>query len=352
MVKRNEGRPGAVTRNPGAKGGRDRRAKILSWGGTVIALGFIVFAVWLFIRTLHQYDMHEVVARLKEIPAHRLALAGVCVALSYGIQTGYDFLAARSVGMSVSPGRASLAAFVGNSLTNSIGFSLLTSTSVRYRYYLAWGFTALQIAQFIALAKLAFVNGLTLSTGLSQVFAPIHLATPLPLSLSPRIIGFLLLLPTALLLLWNGFARGGTLALGKFRLERPRQAMLALQVAVACVHFAFAAAALYFLLPAADLARAGYGTPFEFLGTFMAIKFAALFLPIPGSLGVLEAASMAVLTPAMPAYPVLGGLLAFRLAFYVLPFAIGLATLAGYELSAKKGFLPSLLRRRRERRLA
>ena len=146
MVKRNERRPRAVTRGPDAKVGGSRRARILSWAGTVVALGFIVFAVWLFIRTLHQYDMHEVVARLKEIPAHRLALAGVCVALSYGIQTGYDFLAARSVGMAVSPGRAALAAFVGNSLTNSIGFSLLTSTSVRYRYYLAWGFSALQIA--------------------------------------------------------------------------------------------------------------------------------------------------------------------------------------------------------------
>jgi uncharacterized membrane protein YbhN (UPF0104 family) len=128
--------------------------------------------------------------------------------------------------------------------------------------------------------------------------------------------------------------------------------MLVFQVAVACAHFAFAAAALYFLLPDGDLRHAGYATPFAFLGTFMAIKFAALFLPIPGSLGVLEAAGLAVLTPAMPAYPVLGGLLAFRLAYYVFPFAIGLMTLGGYELSAKKGFLPSLLRRRRARSLA
>jgi uncharacterized membrane protein YbhN (UPF0104 family) len=339
-------------RSEGERTRGERRAKILSWSGSVIALGFIVFAVWLFIRTLHQYDMHEVMARLREIPGHRIAWAGICVALSYGIQTGYDFLAARSVGIAVSPGRAALAAFVGNSLTNSIGFSLLTSTSVRYRYYLGWGFSALQIAQFIALAKLAFVNGLTLSTGLSQIIAPIHLPTHLPLSLSPRIIGFILLLPTIILLVWNGFSRGGTLALGKFRLERPRQAMLAMQVAVACLHFAFAAAALYFLLPDSDLRQAGYDSPVEFLGTFMAIKFAALFLPVPGSLGVLEAATMAVLTPAMPAYPVLGGLLAFRLAYFVIPFAFGLGTLAGYELSAKKGFLPSLLRRRRARRLA
>lgn len=329
-----------------------RRAKILSGLGTAVAFGFIVFAIWLFIRTLHRYDLHEVAARIAEIPIHRLALSGLCVALCYGIQTLYDFLAARSVGMAVSLPRASLAAFVGNSLTNNIGFSLLTSTSVRYRYYLAWGFSALQIAEFITLAKLAFVNGLTLSTGLAQILAPVHLPAGLPFSLSPRAIGFILLLPTALLLLWNGFARGGTLALGKFRLERPRQIMLVLQVLVACIHFAFAGAALYFLLPEADLRQAGYAGPVSFLGTFMAIKLAALFLPVPGSLGVLEAAAMAVLTPALPAYPVLGAMLAFRLAFYVAPFGLGLMTLAGYELTAGSGLLSSLLRRRRGRRLA
>jgi len=328
------------------------KAKILSWAGTFVAFAFIVFAIWLFIRTLHHFDLHEVVARVREIPHHRLVMAGLCVALGYGIQTLYDFLAARSVGMAVSLPRASLAAFVGNSLTNSIGFSLLTSTSVRYRYYLAWGFSALQIAQFITLAKLAFINGLTLSTGLAQIFSPVHLPADLPFSLSPRAIGFILLLPTALLLLWNGFARGGTLALGKFRLERPRQIMLVLQVVVACIHFAFAGAALYFLLPEGDLHQAGFIGPVSFLGTFMAIKLAALFLPVPGSLGVLEAASLAVLTPAMPAYPVLGALLAFRLAFYVIPFGIGLATLSAYELTAGSGLLPSMLRRRRGRRLA
>ena len=329
-----------------------RRAKILSWSGTAVAVGFIFFAVWLFARTLHRYDFQEVVSRLGQIPPHRLALAVICVLLSYGIQTGYDFLAARSVGVGVTPTRAALAAFVGNSLTNNIGFSLLTGTSVRYRYYLAWGFSALQIAQVIALAKLAFINGLTLFTGLSQIFEPVHLPAALPLSLSPRAIGFLLLLPTALLLIWNGFARGGTLALGKFRIERPRQGMLMLQIAVACLHFVFAAAALYYLLPQGDLHRAGFAGPAAFLGTFMAIKFAAMFIPVPGSLGVLEAAGMAVLTPVLPEYPVLVALLAFRLAYYVFPFALGLLTLAAYEMSARSGLLSSLLRRRRRGRLA
>lgn len=328
------------------------KGRILSWTGSAVAIGFIGFAVWLFLRTVHRYDAGEVVARLGQIAPQRIALAVICVALSYLFQAGYDFLAARSVGVRVSPGRALLAGFVGNTLTNNIGFSLLTGTSIRYRYYLAWGFTPLQVTQIIALAKLAFVNGLFLSTGLSQILAPVDLPMRLPMDLSARAIGFLLLMPTTALLLWNGLSRGGKLTIGKFRLERPPQRMLILQIATSCVHFAFAASALYFLLPQQDLNAAGFHTPFTFLGTFMAIKFAAMFLPVPGNLGVLEAAAMAVLTPALPAYPVLGALLAFRLSFYVMPFAVALLTMAGFEVSARTGLLPTFLRRRRERRLA
>lgn len=328
------------------------KGRILSWAGSAAAVGFIGFAIWLFLRTVHHYDAGEVVARLRQIPLQRIALAVLCVALCYTVQAGYDFFAARSVGVGVSPGRALLAGFVGNTLTNNIGFSLVTGTSIRYRYYLAWGFTALKITQVIALAKIAFVNGLFLSTGLSQILAPVDLPMRLPMDLSARALGFLLLLPTTALLLWNGLSRGGTMAIGKVRMVRPSQRMLILQIATACAHFGFAAGALYFLLPQEDLNAAGFATPFAFLGTFMAIKFAAMFLPVPGNLGVLEAAAMAVLTPALPAYPVLGALLAFRLAFYVGPFAVALLTMAGYELSARTGLLPSFLRRRRERRLA
>lgn len=328
------------------------RKRLLSWAGSALACGFIGLAIWLFIRTVHRYDFAEVVKRFGQIPNYRIALAALSVAFCYLGQALYDYLAARSVGVGVSSGRAILAGFVGNSLTNNIGFALVTGISIRYRYYLAWGFSALQIAKVIALGKVAFLNGLLVATGISQIVTPVTLPMRLPLDLSPRVLGCLLLLPTTVLLLWNGLSKGRTLALGKFRMERPPQRMLVLAIATAAGHFAFAAAALYFLLPQADLRVAGFATPFAFLGTFMAIKFAAMFLPVPGNLGVLEAAAMAVLTPGLPAYAVLGALLAFRLTFYVAPFAVALLVLAGYEVSAQTGLLPSLLRRRRERRMA
>jgi uncharacterized membrane protein YbhN (UPF0104 family) len=326
-----------------------KTTKLLSYGGTVVGLALFALAVWFFGKTLQRYDMDEVVQRLGQIPGHRIAIAVIFVALSYLTQTLYDYLSALSVRLGVSPGRASLAAFIGNAFTNNIGFSLLTGTSLRYRFYLAWGYSALEIAQVVALAKLAFCNGLFLFAGLTQLIDPVRLPDSISLPLSPRLLGGLLLLPPVLLLVWNGLSRGNVLVLGKLRLVRPAQSLLALQIAVSCLHFAFAACTLYYLLPEAALREAGYHGALTFLGSYMAIKFVVMFFPVPGSLGVFEGTAVAILTPALPDYPVLGALLAYRLLYYVLPFAVALLTLSVYELSNRKGFLASMLRRRRGR---
>jgi uncharacterized membrane protein YbhN (UPF0104 family) len=325
-----------------------KTARLLSWGGTVLGIAMLVGAVWMFGKILRGYDFDEVLQRLGKIPWPRLALAVVFTALSYFTQTLYDFLAAASLRRGITVRRAALAGFIGNAFTNNIGFSLLTGTSLRYRFYQAWDVPPLEIARLITLSKLAFINGLCLFSGLSQILFPVRLPDSISLPLSPRVLGFLLLLPTLLLFVWNGVSRGNELVIGKFRVARPSQSLLLLQVVAACVQFAFAAFTLYYLLPAADLRAAGYGGPAAFLGTYMAIKFVVMFVPVPGNLGVFEGAAVTVLTPALPAYPVLGALLAYRLIYYVLPFGVAFLTLAGYELSARKGFLATLLRHRRK----
>lgn len=326
--------------------GKGGHAKALTWAGYSAGVLFLLLALWFFGRTLQQYEMAEVVAGFRRIPGRSLAMALVCVALSYGVQTFYDFFGARSVGLTISPVRACLAGFIGNTFTNNMGFSLLTGTSLRYRFYAAWGHSVLDVAQVIALSKLAFFNGLFVFAGLSQIIAPIPLPDSVSLPLSPRLLGFLILLVPVIFLLWNGLSRGSTLTIGKITTLRPRQSMLILQIIVSGAHLAFAAGAFFFLLPADALAAAGYRGPVTFLGTFMAIKFLALFFPVPGSLGVFEGMAMALLTPALPAYPVLGALLAFRLAYYVLPFAIALLVMIGFELSSRKGLLAAVVRRR------
>src|SRR5690606_30342027 len=327
--------------------GKPGASRILSWAGYLAGLLFLALALWFFGRTLHQYEMAEVVSGFKRIPASSLALALACVALSYAVQTLYDFFGARSVGLGISPLRARLACFIGNTFTNNMGFSLLTGSSLRYRFYAAWGHSILDVAQVIALSKLAFFNGLFVFAGLAQILAPVRLPDSMNLPVTPRVLGGLVLAVPIAFLLWKVFSRGNTLKIGKISTMLPRQSMLFLQILVSYAHLAFAAGTFFYLHPADDLAAAGYRGPMTFLGTFMAIKFLALFFPVPGSLGVFEGMAMALLTPALPAYPVLGALLAFRLVYYVLPFALALLILIGFELSSRKGLLAVVVRRRR-----
>jgi uncharacterized membrane protein YbhN (UPF0104 family) len=299
----------------------------------------------IFYKVLGRYDPAEAVRRVGEIPGHRLVLAVVCMLMSYLSQSTYDYLALRSVREGAVLAHGILGGCVSNGLTNNMGFSLLTGTSVRYRFYSAWGYAPLQIAQVVALAKLSFFNGLLFFTGIMQILAPVKLPAPWHLP-PPRIVGVLLCLPFLALLAWNALGRGNVIQVGKFRLLRPSQWILIGQMAMSSLHLVFSGLTLFLLLPGdAFPGGDGFKAAFAFVSAFMAIKIVVLLFPIPGSLGVFEGTAVALLTPAIPAYPLLGALLAYRLIYYLLPFALALLLLAGFEFVAKAGVASRFLRR-------
>jgi phosphatidylglycerol lysyltransferase len=331
------------------KSGSDpsKSKKVLSRLAPFLALGMMGLAAWLFYKTLGHYEFSEVVARFREIPAQRVAAALVCVAISYLLQTGYDYLALASLGRGgASVVKTAFAAFIANAFTNNIGLSMLTGPSIRYRFYSAGGFTPFEIAEVIAMTKLAFLNGLFAMAGIAEIIDPVRLPPTWP-HVSARAVGFLCLLPAAVTFLWNALGRGSHIRFGRLRFSRPAQGVLVLQTTVACLHLVFAAFALYFLVPVEALAPAGFTNPFAFVSAFMAIKLAAMLIPVPGNLGVLEGAAVALLTPAVPDYPLLGGLLAYRLVYYLLPFALALGLMVTYESAAKSGLLSRWMRGRK-----
>lgn len=325
----------------------DTRRKAVSILGTLLGIGMLVLAGWIFQKTLARYEPSEVLRQLKGIPDLRMALALGCVAASYFIQTLYDWLALAVLGHQASVPKVSMAAFVSNAMVNNMGFSLLTATSIRYRFYSAWKYTPLEIAQVVAWSKMAFFMGLLALAGVTQVLAPVHLPGRIGEVLSPRLLGFLMLAATAVLLLWSWFAKGGHLTIGRLRLAQPDPRLLGLMIAVSSLHLVFSGFTLYFLLPDGALETAGLDGALAFLSAFMAIKFVVLFFPIPGGLGVLEGTAMALLSPPMPAYPLLGGLVAYRILYYLVPFAIALAVFLVYELGVRSGLAAKVRSRKR-----
>lgn len=309
----------------------------MSISGSLLGLGMVGLAIWIFDRTLSHYEIAEVVRRFGDIPAWRIALAGAMVAASYFVQSLYDYLSAAAVGKPTALRRTTLAGCVSNAMVNSMGFSWLTAASLRYRFYSGWGLGTLEIAQVVALTKLSFFAGLLFLGGVTQLIAPVEPPGRLGEILSPRLLGAVLLAGPILLLIGNGFARGAYFHMGKLRLSRPSQRIVLLQILASAGHLVFSGFALYFLLPSEALAAAGLSGGVAFLSVFMVLKVVILFFPIPGGLGVLEGTAMALLTPAIPDYPLLGALLAYRICYFLAPFALALAALAIYELGVRSG---------------
>jgi len=86
-----------------------------------------------------------------------------------------------------------------------------------------------------------------------------------------------------------------------------------------------AAAIIYFALPADN--HPGY---LVVLGVFLASFSLALLSHAPGGLGVLEVTFLAAL-PEIPAADVLAALIVFRVFYLLLPFALSLLVVLGFE---------------------
>jgi phosphatidylglycerol lysyltransferase len=133
--------------------------------GPLIGLALFSAALWVLHQILTEYSYADVVAALRNMPAPQIALALVLTALSYLILTFYDLLAIRYAGQSLPLVKIGFAAAVSYAFSNTIGLSLLTSGSLRYRLYSSWGFSPLEVARIVMFCTLTLWVGLLALAG-------------------------------------------------------------------------------------------------------------------------------------------------------------------------------------------
>ena len=102
------------------------------------------------------------------------------------------------------------------------------------------------------------------------------------------------------------------------------------QIGVACADLLCAAGVLYVLLP--QQAEIGFAA---FAGLFLIAIAAGIISNVPGGVGVFESVLL-LLFRSVPADHLLGALLAYRLIYYLTPFAVALALLGVHELWAHR----------------
>lgn len=311
------------------------------WIGVALGLLVLALAAWGLNKIADQVTLEDVIAEVKATPAHLILAAAVSAAISYVVLVGYDWLATRHLGYRIGWPTLGAASFASFTMSHTLGVTVLTGGTVRYRIYTRAGVKPIDIAMIILLCGWTFWLGIVFVAGLGLLVSP-DLSAP-----------FREFAPEGLERWTGAVLLGGTLAYvllawlwrREFRLFRyaftiPDGRETIWQIVIGAVDLAFAGGALYLLL----LPVAGTPDLLTFLTIYAVAMVVGALSHAPGGLGVFEIVVVSLM-PAADKAGVLAAVALFRLIYTFIPFFLGLAVIFWLEWKAVKDL-------RRTRRLS
>jgi phosphatidylglycerol lysyltransferase len=311
-----------------------------SWARSVVAwadfhrdgLGLAAVAVVLLLcgfalnRLLAEMRVADVGQAIRQLPGSAILLCLGFTALSYITLIGYDWSALRYVGRRLPARVIAVASFCGYAIGNTVGFSLLTGGSVRFRIYSAAGLSADDIGRVAVFCIVAFGFGICAVSGIGVLLRPRLLSEILnvPVGLLKAVsIGLIVGVASFLTLC----ARRRVIGWRRGRLPLPSVSLVAVQLTISAIDLVFASAALWVLVPP----ELGFSF-LAFLPLYCVAIVAGVMSHVPGGLGVFEAVFVYALSDRTEIGPLVGALLVYRLIYYVLPLLAAGALLGLNEL--------------------
>jgi uncharacterized membrane protein YbhN (UPF0104 family) len=288
-------------------------------------LAGLLLGGWLLYRVASQYTVSGIAQSLRMMRWPNIVLSLAFAMASYTCLTLNDWIALRYVGKPLAYRRAALAAFVGLSLGHSIGFAGFSSGPIRYRFYSRWGLDAVDVAKLVLFCGVTVAMGL-LSSGAAILILGPGIAAPalrLPVE-SLKLAGIGLAGVVAAYIALTFAVKRKIVILGR-ALALPAPHLAIAQIALGIADFACVAACLDAAL--SSVVPVSYTQ----VATALAVgNSATLLTHAPGGLGVIETA-VTFLVPHR-GETLGGGLLVFRLIYYLLPLLVGLAILVIAEI--------------------
>lgn len=309
--------------------------------GPLIGAAVVALALLVVHRISGQVHLNDILAAISSASPATLLPTLALTAASFAAMSFYDVLAVRRVAPGRVPMRlAVFAGLVGYAMSNALGFHVFVGGPVRYRIYQTAGLDAGDVGRIVGISFMTFSGGIAAILSVVLLLDPV--GVPVLRAISPagdRLLGLAILAALAAALLWLSRGRRQLSVLGwTFLLPSARSAVA--QVALGAVDIGATAAALYVLLPP-DVAP-GFAS---FLLLFVAAIVAGIVSHAPGGLGVLEATILLGLG-AGTRPDVVAALVLFRLIYYVLPLALGVLALLGFEIRRIRRAVPVAARRR------
>ncbi len=299
----------------------------VAWIGPVVGMALFSLAIWVLHHELSAYHVKDILRELGLIPTGRVVAALLLTAAGYGLMTIYDLLALRYLKRSLAYAKIAMAAFVGAAFSNNIGLSMIAGASVRYRLYTSWGLSALEITKVVFFCTLTLWLGFFTLCGMVFIIDPLTLppGVHLPFA-STRIVGLLMSLP-AVAYLAAIVLKKQPVKLLSWHIDLPSLQMGGLQLLLGAADWFLAAAVLLVLLPPADQLSMPV-----LLGMYLLAQLIGLASQVPGGLGVFETVFLLLVGDRIPAEVLIGSLLAYRMAYYLLPLTLSAVLLGASEL--------------------
>ena len=289
-----------------------------------VIISLIIFTVSLFLLyNLEQdYQLNDIFLEIKQFAPSKILLAVLLTLVSYLLLTLYDYLAIRKLKSPLSYQQIAPVSFLAFTFSNTIGFSLLTGTSIRYKFYSELGLSGNNITQVVLACSVTFFLGLFFICGLALISFPAEQLSDLPLptwffSLN-RVIGILMLLGVisyfVFSLMWKR-----SIQFRGFELAPPIFSLSLKQFLVSSIDWIVVGTLFYSLLPEVD------GLSYlQVLSIFFVANAIGVLAHVPGGIGVFETVVTVTLSQYLPAEQILSSVIIYRLMYYIVPFVLAL----------------------------
>ena len=306
--------------------------RILKHAPAVLGVLLFVGAIYVVQKEFRSLKIADIQKALSDIPTSALVISFGWNLLAYFILTFYDRLATVYAGRPVGFAKVAFASFCAYTLAHNLGVAAVSGAAVRYRLYAGWGLTPLQIGKVVVFCSLTFSFGGLVLGGSILFFEPdaipffgAHVPHWMMYAVA---IGMWVVVST-----YVGLSQViKTVKLFGNVIELPSSRMAIFQVILATVDVGVTAGIMYALLPDAP----GLTYP-KFLGIYLASYTAGLIANLPGGLGVFDTAMLLGLSPYLEPPVIVGGIVVFRLYYYIIPLFLAGALFAGNEVLLRSG---------------
>lgn len=295
----------------------------------ILTYVFFVLVAVLLVTLARTLDWQEVLRTLRSYKAETLWMAGAAMLGSYVVYCFFDVLGKRYVQHELPVRQILPVTFVCYAFNLNLS-AWVGGIALRYRLYSRLGLRPSQITRVFTLSLLTNWLGYMWLAGV--IFAMGWITPPPNWEIGSgalRLLGVVLVGICVVYLGLCGFSRRRSWTIRRHSVELPSLRLALIQLLLGALNWGLMALVVYFMLSQ----KVAYP---EVLGILMISSIAGVVTHIPAGLGVIEAVFVALLSDEMSKGAIVGGLIGYRVIYFLIPLLFATLLYIVLEAQAKK----------------